>query len=168
MQLIKNHRLTAKSNSVLLSIDHQTIKKQTNKILEPCGYQHSRGEMLIRHTPHLPAHTNVSETSTWAWDQVLSSNSLRNIIIIPSSSPLLSKEHQYLLFFKGSKWVCPSHPQSDPEHSFWVFCCSILLAQDTLPLPQDLFRVSASAWSILLSHSRGSELLTKTQYCFST
>lgn len=67
MQFIKNHRLTGKSDSVLLSTEDRSIKKtsQTKKKEgEPCGYQHNRGKMLMARTLHLPAHTAVSETST--------------------------------------------------------------------------------------------------------
>lgn len=74
--------------------------------------------MSITQTLHFSAHPNVPGTSTWPWDQVSSPNSLRNIIIILSSSTMLCqelyKDHQFL-FFKGSKWVLPITPTVRPR-----------------------------------------------------
>lgn len=111
--------------------------------------------MSITHTLHLSAHPNVPGTSAWPWDQVYSPNSLRNIIIIlrgllPCFARSFTKTTNYC-FLKAANEFCPSHPQSDPEHSFWASCCSTLLAGTHCICHRVCSRVSASAWSSVLT-----------------
>lgn len=125
--------------------------------------------MSITHTLHLSTHPNVPGTSAWPWDQVSSPNSLRSIIIILNSSTMpcqeLYKDHQFL-FFKGSKWVSSITPIFRPRAQLLDILLQHFAGWDNCICHRVCFRVSASAWSSVLSHSHGSELLKKTQYHF--